>query len=133
MLKERVYARLEQQDWRCALTGIQFATEGNTDDPEFYCSLDRIDSNGHYEPGKLQVVCRFINRWKGDDDNTKFKELLNYLSSSRRILSRYERWVVKNEGIFKVPIFSAAKSPDRIAANIIHVMDQSFRGFVVWK
>ncbi len=74
---------LVQQDGRCALTGITLKTDRETDDPEFLCSLDRIDSNGHYEPGNLQVVCRFINRWKGDGDNNEFKRLLDHLMTDQ--------------------------------------------------
>jgi hypothetical protein len=39
-------------------------------------SLDRIDSDGHYAPYNLQIVARFVNRWKSDDDNSNFKRLL---------------------------------------------------------
>lgn len=39
-------------------------------------SLDRIDSDGHYEAGNLQVVCRFINFWKGASDDEEFRRLL---------------------------------------------------------
>lgn len=42
-------------------------------------SLDRIDSNGHYEEGNLQVVCRFINRWKSDSDDAEFRRLVRLL------------------------------------------------------
>jgi hypothetical protein len=42
-------------------------------------SLDRIDSSGHYEAGNLQVVCRFINRWKGADQNVQFVRLMDTL------------------------------------------------------
>jgi hypothetical protein len=38
--------------------------------------LDRIDSSGHYEDGNLQVVCQFINFWKGDSENELFARLL---------------------------------------------------------
>ncbi|MCY4305670.1 MAG: hypothetical protein OXC62_12975 [Aestuariivita sp.] len=81
--KKYVLDLLAQQNNRCALTGIPLETDQKTDDPEFLCSLDRIDSNGHYEPGNLQVVCRFINRWKGDDDNAEFKRLLTHLMSDQ--------------------------------------------------
>ena len=76
-----VHDLLIRQDNRCNLTGIPLKTDRETDDPEFRCSLDRIDSNGHYEPGNLQVVCRFINRWKSDDDNAEFTRLLTHLMS----------------------------------------------------
>ncbi|MCS4241937.1 hypothetical protein M2418_001448 [Rhizobium sp. BIGb0125] len=68
---------LEQQDNRCALTGIPFQFQGQHDDKNLLPSLDRKDSNGHYEEGNLQVVCQFINFWKGDADNEEFRRLLN--------------------------------------------------------
>ncbi|CAN7290208.1 hypothetical protein [Pararhizobium sp. LjRoot238] len=68
---------LTQQDNRCALTGIPFQFQGQHDDKNLLPSLDRIDSNGHYEDGNLQVVCQFINFWKGDADNEDFRRLLN--------------------------------------------------------
>lgn len=36
--------------------------DGAAGDPELAASLDRIDSDGHYERGNLQVVCWFSNR-----------------------------------------------------------------------
>jgi len=66
---------LDLQHNRCALTGIpiDFARDG---DKSLYPSPDRIDSNGHYVRGNIQVVCRFINSWKSDSDNEDFKRLL---------------------------------------------------------
>lgn len=68
---------LDQQGNRCALTGIPFEYLGQHEDKNLLPSLDRIDSNGHYEEGNLQVVCQFINFWKSDSDNEQFKQLLN--------------------------------------------------------
>ncbi|MDX0433205.1 hypothetical protein GOL30_31280 [Sinorhizobium medicae] len=68
---------LGQQGNRCALTGIPFQYLGQHEDKNLLPSLDRIDSNGHYEEGNLQVVCQFINFWKSDSDNEQFKQLLN--------------------------------------------------------
>jgi hypothetical protein len=39
-------------------------------------SVDRIDSDGHYELGNLQLVCQFINFWKGSGNNEEFRRLL---------------------------------------------------------
>jgi hypothetical protein len=39
-------------------------------------SLDRIDSDSHYEVGNFQVVCQFVNFCKGDGDNAEFQRLL---------------------------------------------------------
>ena len=51
-------------------------------DPEMLCSLDRIDSSGHYERGNLQLVCRFINRWKSDGDVNEFRRLIKVLQTA---------------------------------------------------
>ncbi|MBL8214713.1 MAG: hypothetical protein JNK87_28595 [Bryobacterales bacterium] len=75
-LENYIAELLRKQSGVCALTGLtlQFL---DGEDPELCCSLDRIDSNGHYQPGNLQIVCRFANRWKGASDDTRFRELLN--------------------------------------------------------
>jgi hypothetical protein len=57
---------------RCALTCVELK-EG---DPELAHSLDRIDSDGHYESGNLQIVARFANRWKSDKPDAAFRALL---------------------------------------------------------
>ena len=59
----------------CALSGLKM--DMSREDPDLTPSLDRIDSSKHYEPGNLQVVARFINRWKSDDDESDFLRLLD--------------------------------------------------------
>ncbi|WP_131421377.1 hypothetical protein [Comamonas thiooxydans] len=69
-----VSALLHAAGARCALTGVQLDfTGGNA---EFSPSLDRKDSSGHYEPGNLQIVARFANRWKSDMSDPQFLSLL---------------------------------------------------------
>lgn len=70
----------EQED-RCALTGLPFGYPGEADDLQMRPSLDRIDSNGHYTPDNVQIVCRFINRWKGADDDALVRRLIETLRS----------------------------------------------------
>lgn len=67
---------LTRQEDRCALTGLRLQYRGTQDDDNLLPSLDRMDSNRHYEKGNLQVVCRFVNFWKQDTDNEEFKSLL---------------------------------------------------------
>ncbi len=67
---------LDVQGNRCALTGIPFQFHGPDVDKNLLPSVDRIDSDGHYETGNLQIVCQFINFWKSDSDNERFKKLL---------------------------------------------------------
>lgn len=64
------------QNGLCNLSKIPLEFE-ETPFSEFSCSLDRINSDLNYEKNNLQVVCKFINRWKSDMDNESFKKLLN--------------------------------------------------------
>jgi hypothetical protein len=69
-------ALLDMQENRCALTGIPLQFRGEQTDDQLLPSLDRIDSSGHYEIGNLQIVCRFVNFWKSDQDDAEFRRLL---------------------------------------------------------
>ncbi|QCO54452.1 hypothetical protein EOK75_00615 [Pseudorhodobacter turbinis] len=75
-LEATIARLLELQGDRCALTGIRLQFHGGNADKNLLPSLDRIDSDGHYEDKNLQVVCQFINFWKGDSDNEAFSDLL---------------------------------------------------------
>jgi hypothetical protein len=75
-LEKHIASLLDVQGDRCALTGIPFQFHGPDTDKNLHPSVDRIDSNGHYEIGNLQIVCQFINFWKSDSDNEEFKRLL---------------------------------------------------------
>jgi hypothetical protein len=59
----------------CAITKLPL--DMTFADSELAPSLDRRDSNGHYELGNLQVVARFVNRWKSDDDQANFQRLID--------------------------------------------------------
>jgi hypothetical protein len=75
-LEKLIASLLDLQGNRCNLTGIPFQFHGPEADKNLLPSLDRRDSAGHYELGNLQVVCQFINFWKGDSDNAEFQRLL---------------------------------------------------------
>ncbi|MCF1504019.1 hypothetical protein L0F51_09610 [Afifella sp. H1R] len=75
-LEAHIRVLLARQQNRCALTGIRLNLHEPDGDKNFLPSLDRIDSNGHYELGNLQVVCQFVNFWKGDSDDEEFRQLL---------------------------------------------------------
>jgi len=81
-LKDYITQLVNAQNGLCALTGLTLQFEDQADDQELLCSLDRIDSDGHYEVGNLQVVCRFVNRWKNDGDNVEFRRLIDLLRNS---------------------------------------------------
>ncbi len=85
---EAVIAQLlDLQNNRCALTGIPLQFHAGDADKNLLPSLDRKDSNGHYEHGNLQVVCQFINFWKGDSDNEMFARLLMLVRNQDDVLT----------------------------------------------
>lgn len=69
-------ALLAEQEGLCAITDLRLQYDGDEDDKEMLCSLDRIDSSGHYEKDNLQIVCRFVNRWKSSGDDQQFRRLI---------------------------------------------------------
>ncbi|GLR55267.1 hypothetical protein KYK30_09770 [Shinella yambaruensis] len=75
-LDELIRSRLELQQGKCNLTGLTMHAHGSDADPNLLPSADRIDSSRHYEIDNIQVVCRFINFWKGASDNAEFERLL---------------------------------------------------------
>jgi hypothetical protein len=81
--EQYIAALVDAQEGCCALTGLRLQYDGDFDDRELLCSLDRIDSSGHYEPGNLQVVCQFVNRWKNDADDATFRRLVDLLRAQR--------------------------------------------------
>lgn len=80
-LEKYIVDLIKMQESLCALTGIPLEFDEREGDKNFFCSLDRIDSDGHYEKNNLQVVCRFANRWKSADDNTEFLRLIESVRS----------------------------------------------------
>ena len=76
---------LTLQSNRCALTGIPLEFVGSDGNASLRPSVDRIDSNGHYEHGNLQVVCQFVNFWKADSNNEDFKHLLKLVRGADEI------------------------------------------------
>ncbi|WP_299791667.1 hypothetical protein [uncultured Marivita sp.] len=76
-LQDYIKELMEAQEYCCELTGIPLELDEVNGDPAMFASLDRIDSSGHYEPGNLQVVCRFANFWKGSSDDDDFRRLIS--------------------------------------------------------
>jgi hypothetical protein len=76
--KEALMAHLSElldgKDDQCAITGLTL--QFDSFDEQLRPSLDRIDSDGHYEVGNLQVVARFINFWKRDTADAEFRRLI---------------------------------------------------------
>jgi hypothetical protein len=75
-LEKLLVELLDVLENRCALTGIPFNFHGPDADKNLLPSVDRKDSDGHYEKNNLQIVCQFINFWKGTTNNDEFMRLL---------------------------------------------------------
>jgi hypothetical protein len=71
--------KYQEQSGLCALSNIPLQFQGPDSDKQFVCSLDRIDSDGHYEADNLQIVCHFINMWKSNRDNDQFLEHIDLI------------------------------------------------------
>jgi hypothetical protein len=69
------------QRGRCAYTGLAML-DGSQEPAYRRASLDRIDSGGGYERGNLHLVCRFVNRMKGDTPDREFRECLRLVRSA---------------------------------------------------
>ena len=74
-LEAHIRELLVHQNDRCAITDLPIRYEG--DDLQMRPSIDRIDSDGHYSNGNVQVVCRFVNFWKQAMPDDEFRRLLN--------------------------------------------------------
>ena len=78
-LERIIEALIDRQAGLCALTGLPLGWLGDCEDPAMLASLDRIESSGHYQEDNLQVVCRFVNMWKGPSPDGEFRRLLSLL------------------------------------------------------
>lgn len=78
-LEDYAFELLQMQQGRCKITGLQMHLDGASTDPELLCSLDRKDSAKGYVRGNLQIVCRFINQWKSNSDDSEFRRLISLL------------------------------------------------------
>lgn len=67
---------MKTQEGRCALTGIKIDLRKEGFDRALRASPDRKDSNGHYALGNIQIVCTFVNGWKGSTPDEEFRRLL---------------------------------------------------------
>jgi hypothetical protein len=74
----------KDQTGLCALTGLRMLLRNEDGPNDLLLSVDRINSNGHYEPMNIQLVCRFANFWKSSGDDHRFKQLIEMVRSIDR-------------------------------------------------
>ena len=83
-LEAEIARLLDLQNNQCALTGMALQFGKSAADDQLRPSLDRKDSDGHYELGNLQVVARFIQFWKGATPDDEFLRQLTLLRDHDR-------------------------------------------------
>lgn len=66
MLQQHLRELLVRQDYRCKLTGQRLETVDGQDSGWLAASADRIDSDGHYTIGNIQIVSKAANMAKSD-------------------------------------------------------------------
>lgn len=71
--KDDLLGKCLEQNNLCALTGqpMTFSMGGN-ENRRTQASVDRIDSNGNYELGNIQIVCNIVNVMKSDMNMQEF-------------------------------------------------------------
>jgi len=75
---------MKSQHGLCAITKLPMHLDGQENlDKDMLASADRIDSNGHYAVGNIQLVCRFVNFWKCAQENGRFLDLLERVTARR--------------------------------------------------
>ena len=70
------------------LIGLPLQYDSMIEDAVMLASIDRTDSDGHYEQGNLQVVGHFINRWKSSDKDANFFEAAECSTWNRNHINR---------------------------------------------
>jgi len=84
-LQDYIVELLGGQEGVCELTGLPIEFDEKDGDPAMFASLDRIDSEGHYERGNLQIVCRFVNFWKGASNDKEFRRLMAVVQAHNEV------------------------------------------------
>ena len=70
---------LENQDWKCAISGIEMVSSAGTKKRLFNgISIDRIDNKKGYTPDNCWLVCYSINAFKADSD---LQQIINLCQS----------------------------------------------------
>lgn len=72
LTKKDLLNKLEEQDYKCALSGIPLTCilgEGKT---KTNASVDRIEAGGPYTKDNIQMVCSVLNKFRVDTSTEEF-------------------------------------------------------------
>lgn len=78
--KEYIWNLYEQQNKKCALSGIPLIFSGYSSTIEQTASIDRIDSNQGYIEGNIQIIHKDINIFKHKIPQEKFIKYCNLIA-----------------------------------------------------
>lgn len=98
-LSEYIMALWREQNGRCVLTDLPMILDAPiSGSSALVVSVDRIDSDGHYAPGNLQLTCQFANLWKSDTTDEDFHALIDIVRRGRGAWLDYPRFCPQNIG-----------------------------------
>ena len=79
-----MWSKLEKQNHKCALSGVQIEFGKMTSKIPTTASLDRIDSNRGYTVDNIQWVHKWINKMKMHLDESQFIEWCCKVAATHR-------------------------------------------------
>ena len=98
-LSEYIMALWRKQNGLCVLTGLPMLLDAPIGaSSALVVSVDRIDSDGHYAPGNLQLTCQFANLWKSDTTDEDFHALIDIVRRGRDAWLDHPRFCPQNIG-----------------------------------
>lgn len=87
---EDLYNKLVEQNFKCALSGLDLDVLNLPDIYQSNASIDRIDSCGNYTPNNIQWVHKDINRMKNSIPQDNFINLCKLISEKNYLYDNSE-------------------------------------------
>ncbi|WP_428101060.1 hypothetical protein [Candidatus Rariloculus sp.] len=96
-LSEYIMELWGKQNGLCVLTKLPMLLDAPIGGSSaLVVSVDRIDSDGHYAPGNLQLTCQFANLWKSDSTDEDFHALIDIVRRGQDALLDHPRFCGQN-------------------------------------
>lgn len=74
----------EDQDGKCAISGIPMTHQHGLGKVHTNISIDRINPHGKYEEGNVQLVCMIVNRMKWTIPMSEFLDLCAIITKRQK-------------------------------------------------